>query len=82
MFFFRRDPSKYAFVDRENLRSDVTSMALGYVNLRSSGERRGPKCISIFAFWQDEHNETIRLGLIRFRNKFWAQKMRALHHTT
>ena len=33
----------------------------------------------IFAFWQVEHNETVRIGLIRFCKNFWAKKQRARH---
>ena len=49
-------------------------MTLGHVNSRSGGDRRGSKCVSIFAFWQVEHNETIRIGLIRFCKNFWTKK--------
>ena len=49
-------------------------MILCHVNLRSNGDRRGSKSISVFAFWQVQHNETIRIGFTRSCIMFWAKK--------
>ena len=80
MCFFRRKPSKHVFVDTGSLRLeyDLGPREQGQV-VTEVGQNAHQ---FIFAFWQVKLNETIRIGLIRFCKKFWANKNRTRHHAT